>query len=197
MKKLNRKGFTLIELLAIIVILAIIMVVTIPTVLNSMSNAKESQLQNAANSVAEWFEKQYSLEKLGSVAGGADAAYTTFGSIPEAYVARTGTNFKACGSATGNAIANGSTFSGNKFLMLDSNCKNGYKENTSFAVKNLTSAILLAAGIADADESINVTSGNSTVYYDQGTGKACVKLTAAAGKTFDNDTEDTKYSSGC
>lgn len=83
MKKLNRKGFTLIELLAIIVILAIIMVVTIPTVLNSMSSAKESQLQNATNSVAEWFEKQYSLAKLGSIGGGADAAYTTFGTIPE------------------------------------------------------------------------------------------------------------------
>ena len=78
MKKLNRKGFTLIELLANIVILAIIMVVTIPTVLNSMSSAKEGQLQNAANSVAEWFEKQYSLATLGSVSGGAASAYTTF-----------------------------------------------------------------------------------------------------------------------
>ena len=37
----KKKGFTLVELLAVIVILAIIMVITIPTVLGSMSGAKE------------------------------------------------------------------------------------------------------------------------------------------------------------
>lgn len=78
MKKLNRKGFTLIELLAIIVILAIIMVVTIPTVLNSLDSAKKSQLGNAANSVAEWFEKQYEIDELGATAGDPSTAYTTF-----------------------------------------------------------------------------------------------------------------------
>ena len=67
MKKLNRKGFTLIELLAIIVILAIIMVVTIPTVINSMDNTKEKQLQNAANAVAEYLQKQYDFVKAGGV----------------------------------------------------------------------------------------------------------------------------------
>ena len=46
MKKLNRKGFTLIELLAVIVILAIVLVVTIPSVLSTMNDAKEKQLQN-------------------------------------------------------------------------------------------------------------------------------------------------------
>lgn len=66
MKKLNRKGFTLIELLAIIVILAIIMVVTIPTVLSTMGNATSEMLQNSANSVAEWVEKEYSLALIGS-----------------------------------------------------------------------------------------------------------------------------------
>ena len=72
MKKLNNKGFTLIELLAVIVVLAIIMVVTIPTVLNAMDKAKENQLQNAADSVEEWFEKQYELAAMGDFAGGAD-----------------------------------------------------------------------------------------------------------------------------
>lgn len=78
MKKLNRKGFTLIELLAIIVILAIIMVVTIPTVLTSMNKARSNQLQNAADSAAEWFTKQYELASMGTFAGGADAGFTAF-----------------------------------------------------------------------------------------------------------------------
>lgn len=79
MKKLNRKGFTLIELLAIIVILAIIMVVTIPTVLNSMDSAKEKQLQNAVDSVADWVQKQYDLVSMGlnsGLGGDVSKAYT-------------------------------------------------------------------------------------------------------------------------
>lgn len=76
--KLNKKGFTLIELLAVIVILAIIMVVTIPTVLNSMNRARTNQLQNAADSVSEWFTKEYELAAMGDFAGGADAAFNTY-----------------------------------------------------------------------------------------------------------------------
>lgn len=78
MKKLNRKGFTLIELLAVIVILAVVLVVTIPSVISSMNKAKESQLQNAADTATEWFTKQYELATLGTVAGDPAPAYTTF-----------------------------------------------------------------------------------------------------------------------
>lgn len=82
MKKLNRKGFTLIELLAVIVILAIVLVVTIPSVISSMNTAKSSQLKNAADTVTEWFTKQYELESLGGgVGGGPSSEYTSFGSI--------------------------------------------------------------------------------------------------------------------
>ena len=81
MKKLNRKGFTLIELLAVIVILAVVLVVTIPSVISSMNTAKGKQLQNAANTVTEWFTKQYELATLGTVAGDPDPAYKTFGGV--------------------------------------------------------------------------------------------------------------------
>ena len=76
MKKLNRKGFTLIELLAVVVIMAVILVVTIPSVLTSMNNAKKNQLQNATDSVAEWFSKQYELDKYGLE--GTEKAYNDF-----------------------------------------------------------------------------------------------------------------------
>lgn len=79
MKKLNRKGFTLIELLAVIVILAVVLVVTIPSVISSMNTAKGKQLKNSADSITEWFTKQYELATLGSdMVGTPDAAYTTF-----------------------------------------------------------------------------------------------------------------------
>ena len=58
MKKLNRKGFTLIELLAVIVVLAIVLVVTIPSVLSSMSKAREEQFKNAVATVEEYMKKQ-------------------------------------------------------------------------------------------------------------------------------------------
>ncbi len=69
MKKLNRKGFTLIELLAVIVILAVVLVVTIPSVITSMNDARNKNLQNAANTVEEWFTKQYELSVLGTSLG--------------------------------------------------------------------------------------------------------------------------------
>ena len=80
MKKLNRKGFTLIELLAVIVILAVVLVVTIPSVIDTMNDARAKSLQNAANTVEEWFTKQYEIETLGATLGSGtnDAAYTKF-----------------------------------------------------------------------------------------------------------------------
>ena len=164
MKKLNRKGFTLIELLAIIVILAIIMVVTIPTVLTSMNNARANQLQNAVDSVSEWFTKQYELASMGSFAGGPDAAFTTF-------VGSTG------------------------FTSI----------NDSTKKKDLTVAVLEAAGIANAEENIDITSGKSYVYYNTAKKKMCVQLTAKSTGSFyvnggdsTNDKEDNvDQSSGC
>ena len=65
MKKLNKKGFTLVELLAVIVILAVIMVITIPTVLGSMSSAKDSAAQNAIAAIQKYIDDQEGLCKAG------------------------------------------------------------------------------------------------------------------------------------
>ena len=79
MKKLNRKGFTLIELLAVIVILAVVLVVTIPSVINAMNTAREKSLENSANTIADWFQKNYDIDQLGPTLGaGAEASYYTF-----------------------------------------------------------------------------------------------------------------------
>ena len=108
MKKLNRKGFTLIELLAVIVILAVVLVVTIPSVISSMNKAKESQLQNAADTATEWFTKQYELATLGTV--DPDPAYKTFGGVTTTSKLLTPEVLKAAGvTDTEGLINTGST----------------------------------------------------------------------------------------
>lgn len=107
MKKLNRKGFTLIELLAVIVILAVVLVVTIPSVISSMNKAKESQLQNAADTATEWFTKQYELATLGSsVVGDPDATYTSFGGVTTTSKTLTADVLKAAGITNTEGLIN-------------------------------------------------------------------------------------------
>lgn len=106
MKKLNRKGFTLIELLAVIVILAVVLVVTIPSVISSMNKAKESQLQNAADTATEWFTKQYELATLGTVAGDPAPAYTTFGRVTTTSKLLTADVLKAAGITNTDGLIN-------------------------------------------------------------------------------------------
>lgn len=65
MKKLNRKGFTLVELLAVIIILAIVVGITIPAVLTTTTNARKKAFKTAADSAADWFDRQYAMYAIG------------------------------------------------------------------------------------------------------------------------------------
>mgnify|MGYP001027774477 FL=1 len=64
MKKLNKKGFTLVELLAVIVVLAIIMVLTLPTIMNSMSSARQSTFLLYANRMLDTAADKYQSDAL-------------------------------------------------------------------------------------------------------------------------------------
>lgn len=65
MKKLNRKGFTLVELLAVIIILAIVVGITVPAVLTTVSKAKKEAFQTAADTAADWLDRQYQSFLIG------------------------------------------------------------------------------------------------------------------------------------
>ena len=122
MKKLNRKGFTLIELLAVIVILAVVLVVTIPSVIDTMNDARAKSLQNAANTVEEWFTKQYEIETLGATLGSGtnDTTYTTFKSANDFTSAQktlTGPVLKAAGVSDTNNLEGTISLNGSKICI--------------------------------------------------------------------------------
>ena len=64
-KKSKKKGFTLVELLAVIIILAIVVGITIPAVLTTTAKTKEKALKTAAESVANWVDRQYEVYRKG------------------------------------------------------------------------------------------------------------------------------------
>ena len=77
MKKLNRKGFTLVELLAVIIILAIVVGITIPAVLTTISSTRDKAFQTAADSAANWFEREYQAWQVGDATiAKVDSAFT-------------------------------------------------------------------------------------------------------------------------
>ena len=147
MKKLNRKGFTLVELLAVIIILAIVVGITIPAVLTTTSSAKDKAFQTAAETTADWIDRQYQVVSTGLNGTGIAAADPAF--------------VTACGQTGSDChctFASGSGANTNK-------CGTTYKKAVT------TADFIAAAGL----KTTNVT--KVEININSKTGRSCVKLT--------------------
>ena len=191
-KKNRKKGFTLVELLAVIIILAIVVGITIPAVLTTTSNARKRAFQTAAQTMADWIDRQYQVYQSGAD----DLGIATLDAI-----------FKEqCTSASLNCLVQTST--GANYLL--------FSEPLAIAagltpsnIQMVTSASNKSAGTATnmTQVIINYTTNSSayskaiipfsTVTVDASTGRSCVKLVAKSGGDYDTDTTAEKYEVMC
>ena len=136
--KLNRKGFTLIELLAVIIILAIVVGITIPAIMSTVSNAKQSAYNTAAQSCADWIERQYQIYMVDSSDKSLNASLKTkFASAGTTAQALDATLVEACGLKSGNVDAANTKFkvnNGRVCLQLKASSTGDYKDFVSTPV---------------------------------------------------------------
>ena len=95
---MNKKGFTLIELIAVIVMISLIMVIVVPTILDIVSESKETSYNTLVKNIVISSEMYYeeceygdlsSTTKYGSYACSIDTSTSTI-TIPLSSLANTG-----------------------------------------------------------------------------------------------------------
>ena len=123
MKKLNKKGFTLVELLAVIVVLAIIMVLTIPSVLSSLTTARQSAFLTYAKKMLNAAQEKYQSNQL----VGIDGKCFTVESLSD----DTTSQYHGIVSISTETDANGNTKPVARIKMYDTSYQLGITENTS------------------------------------------------------------------
>ena len=118
MKKLNRKGFTLVELLAVIIILAIVVGITIPAVLTTVDKARKEAFQTAADTAADWLDRQYQSYLIGDeTLSAVDAAYKLYCPNGGACTTSNDELIRAAGLKTENVSSLTATISGGRYCV--------------------------------------------------------------------------------
>jgi len=153
--KNKKKGFTLVELLAVIIILAIVVGITIPAVLTTTNKAREKAFKTAAQTAANWFDRQYEVE-------------TT--SLDGTGMAKLDSNYKAVciRQCTPPSTEDCSCDERVNFITAD----------LAIAAGLTSSNIKINDSISTVNTNVYGTAPNSRVYINSKTGKSCVTLIA-------------------
>lgn len=211
-KKRKKSGFTLVELLAVIIILAIVVGITIPAVLTTTSNAKAKAFQTAANSVADWVDRQYQVYTTGLDSTGVATLDENFSNLCIRTCNNTNcSNGRAIGSRSDYYQANDTNpdkcncncdariiFRLTKEFITaaglkEANIKIAPTNNSyvsGFRVQKLTDGGIEAMYIIDKSTTENIiamppaTSLFSQVYINPETGRSCVTLKAEANGDY-------------
>lgn len=136
--KKEKNGFTLVELLAVIIILAIVIGIVVPAIVVTTNKAKAKSFQTAANSIADWVDRQYQAYKSADTSDGLVTVDPIFKNVC----------FSEC--------------SGNYYYNENDNPNNCYCDNR---VVFLTEEFINAAGLKSNNISIETGGSSSSSSY--------------------------------
>lgn len=206
MKKKNKtnkkkKGFTLVELLAVIIILAIVVGISIPAVLTTINTTRAKAFNTAAQSVANWVDRQYEVYTKGLEAYGVATLDREFkklcvrGCGENGYVDYAKQSVDLTTGVTGLCgCDNRINYITNDFIIAAGLKSNNIKvgtvgnnKNQSIRIKNESGNLYAmrattpqtTLSLGGANEDTSYTNGKSRVYIDASTGKSCVTLYAS------------------
>lgn len=136
--KKEKNGFTLVELLAVIIILAIVIGIVVPAIVVTTNKAKAKSFQTAANSIADWVDRQYQAYKSADTSDGIVTVDPTFKNVC----------FSEC--------------SGNYYYNENDNPNNCYCDNR---VVFLTEEFINTAGLKSSNISIETGGSSKSSQY--------------------------------
>ena len=181
----------MVELLAVIIILAIVVGITIPAVLTTTNKAKSKAFQTAADTLADWIDREYIIQANGMTdIQPLDASFKAQ-FVPNSYISATGTI-----ASTKYVLVTEALIEAGGLKTSNINTHTAAINKTAGTVEtsgSLTQANFISATAAIKKDFIPY----SGISINSNTAKSCVRLVAKTGGDYDTDTATGKYEVVC